>query len=401
MNVNMDDELNSLKFADTSNSWFVISVVVTILVILLLIGNLFYSLYTIKNFENKTLVLERVSEKLLFHIKNLRMTTLLAASTGDLNWENEYIEHRKNTKMILKRIYELIDTKEIEKEVNVINRNKNNINEIENKAYDLISQGKKEKATDVMKSWDYIHNQRELIKATENLRNIVHTHVQARISFGKNIMYITFVTIFLLFGLLVFSWYVSIKSWRNNIKKRKEKEDEIIYLNYHDSLTDLYNRRYLMQSAKEEIERAQRYDISLSFMMIDIDHFKKVNDDYGHAAGDEVLKNLATEIKNGIREIDIAGRLGGEEFGVLLPETDLNKAEKLAERLRKIIEKRCFQYQKLTISITVSIGITTYSNKDFNMDDLLKRADIALYEAKSRGRNCIVKNTDEKNFDSD
>ena len=84
----MDEELNSGQLVDTSNSWLVVSVVVTILVIILLLGNLFYSLYTIRNFENKTLILEKVSEKLLFHIKSLRLTTLLAASTGNLNWQN-------------------------------------------------------------------------------------------------------------------------------------------------------------------------------------------------------------------------------------------------------------------------------------------------------------------------
>ena len=395
----MDEELNSGQLVDTSNSWLVVSVVVTILVIILLLGNLFYSLYTIRNFENKTLILEKVSEKLLFHIKSLRLTTLLAASTGDLNWQNEYKEHKKNTEKVLKKIYGLIDTQAIESEMKIIKQNKNNINEIEERAYTLISKGKKQEAEDAMKSWNYIKNQRELITATENLRNILHKHVRDRISFGKNIMYITFVSISLLFGLLVFSWYVSIKSWSNNIEKRQEKEDEIIYLNYHDSLTDLYNRRYFMQAAKAEIERTRRYDISLSFMMIDVDYFKKVNDNYGHAAGDKVLKDLASEIKNTIRESDIAVRLGGEEFGVLLPGTDLNMAEDAAERLRENIEKINFQHEESSISITISIGISTYKNEDSNMDDLLQKADVALYEAKSRGRNCTVKYTGELGTD--
>ena len=122
MDINMDEELNSGQLVDTSNSWLVVSVVVTILVIILLLGNLFYSLYTIRNFENKTLILEKVSEKLLFHIKSLRLTTLLAASTGNLNWQNEYKEHKKNTEKVLNKIYGLIDTKAIESEMKIIKK---------------------------------------------------------------------------------------------------------------------------------------------------------------------------------------------------------------------------------------------------------------------------------------
>lgn len=392
----MDNEVNEKELTDTSNPWLYVSVVVTILVIILLVGNLFYSYYTIRNFEDKILTLERVSEKLLFHVKTLRTTTLLAASTGDLSWQKNYNEHKKDVEIMLEKIYKLIDIEGAVREIDNIKQNKDNLNKIGDEAYTLISQGKKDEAENILKSWNYIKNQQELVKSTENLRNIVQNYVQKRISFGKKIMYVTLVIIFLLFSLLVYSWYISIKTWRSNIKKRKEKENKIIYLNYHDFLTDLYNRRYIMEAGKDEIQRAQRYEQSLSFMMIDIDHFKKVNDNYGHAAGDEVLKDLAANIKNSIREVDIAGRLGGEEFSILLPKTDIEEAEKVAERLRKTITESSVSFEDSVISITVSIGLTTYNQKNSNnMDDLLQKADIALYEAKSAGRNCIVKNRGE------
>ncbi|MFW6281802.1 MAG: GGDEF domain-containing protein [bacterium] len=388
-NENMEINNKNKELTNTSNPWFVVSVIVTLFVIILLIVNLFYSFYAINNFESKELPLERISGKLLYNVENLKMTTLLAAQTGDLTWENKYNEHKKVSENLLEKISELVDEEKSWEEVENIKKNIDVIHKKEEKAYNLISQGEKDDAVNLLKSWDYIKNQRELVNSTETLTNIVENRVQENIIFRKNIIIITSIILLSLFVILIFSWYVSIKTWRDNIKKRKEKEKEIIYLNYHDFLTGLYNRRYFMQAGENEIERVERNERSLALMMIDIDHFKDVNDTYGHAVGDKVLKNLANILKDSVREIDIVGRLGGEEFGIILPDTNISNAEKTAERLRKNIEDSSIQFEGENISVTVSIGVSSYTKKIYNMSDLLHEADIALYKAKDRGRNCV------------
>ncbi len=383
---------NREGLTDNSNPWFIISVIVTILVIILLIGNLFYSYYAINNFERKELTLQRISGQLLSHVQNLKLTTLIAAHTGNLTWENRYREHKEKADSMLKEISGLVRFEEGYKEIDNIKQNKKIIFNIENKAYQLISQGKKKEAINLLKSWSYIKNHQELIKSTKHLNDIVNNNVQENITLRKNIILLTFIVLIILFGILIFSWYISIKTWRYNIKKRKEKEKEIIYLNYHDSLTDLYNRRYFMETGKKEIERANRYEEPLTLMMIDIDHFKDVNDTYGHVAGDKVLKQLGTILEENVRKVDIVGRLGGEEFGIILPNTNLDNAKKAGERIRKDIEESTVKFKESNISITVSIGIASYEKDIPYIDNMLHEADSALYAAKNRGRNCVVTN---------
>ncbi len=140
-----------------------------------------------------------------------------------------------------------------------------------------------------------------------------------------------------------------------------------------------------------ELTRAQRYGHHFSLMMLDIDHFKKINDSFGHAAGDLALKHFASIMDKSLRVVDLTGRLGGEEFCILLPGTELDAAVLLAERIRTKIEDTPFNYHDKDISLTVSIGVTAYSSGTKNIDELLKIADEGLYEAKGQGRNCVVK----------
>ncbi|MBS3902293.1 MAG: diguanylate cyclase [Dethiobacter sp.] len=162
-------------------------------------------------------------------------------------------------------------------------------------------------------------------------------------------------------------------------------EEELWLLAVTDTLTNVYNRRYFTQKLEEEIERVRRSGISFSLIMLDIDHFKNVNDLFGHNAGDLVLKNMAKMILNRIRKIDTMARWGGEEFVLLLPETDGNAAVALAETLRR-------QLSQMEIpgvgKITVSFGVASYSPGD-TVDTLVNRADKRMYEAKFAGRNCV------------
>ncbi|MGZ5027591.1 MAG: GGDEF domain-containing protein, partial [Methylobacter sp.] len=160
-----------------------------------------------------------------------------------------------------------------------------------------------------------------------------------------------------------------------------------------DYLTGLCNRRFFLEQGETELARAQRYDNELSLFMLDIDHFKAINDTYGHATGDIVLQTLSHILRETLRSIDIIGRWGGEEFVILLPETDAQEAAEIAERLREAIDHaKVTLATGLPLHFTASIGIATLKEKDTNIDILLNYADEALYQAKNTGRNkvCIA-----------
>jgi diguanylate cyclase (GGDEF)-like protein len=157
-----------------------------------------------------------------------------------------------------------------------------------------------------------------------------------------------------------------------------------------DWLTGLYNRRQFESLAQAELARSQRYMRPLTLMMLDIDHFKKVNDTYGHATGDRVLQALATVCLATKRDADIAARLGGEEFALLLPETTAGAAAQFAERLRQQIRDCAPVVEGEKLPITVSIGIAASSQTTAGVQPLLSNSDQALYEAKRAGRNRVV-----------
>jgi len=158
-----------------------------------------------------------------------------------------------------------------------------------------------------------------------------------------------------------------------------------------DELTGLFNRRYFEEALTTEIARAQRYQTALTLCMMDIDHFKKVNDTYGHPAGDTAMKELALLLQRNLRQTDIACRYGGEEFAVLLPNTDRGPALELCERFRDLLCRHTVIHADKTFQLTLSIGITAFSEADdARLSGLVDRADKALYMAKQKGRNRIV-----------
>jgi two-component system, cell cycle response regulator len=159
-----------------------------------------------------------------------------------------------------------------------------------------------------------------------------------------------------------------------------------------DELTGLYNRRYLFAHLDELIGRVRQDGISAAVLVFDIDHFKLVNDSYGHPAGDYVLRELAARTMNSVRSVDLVARLGGEEFVVVMPETDLSIATAVAERLRVAVAREPFLLREIgeRLSVTISVGVTAARNGGDDRERMLKRADDALYVAKTRGRNCVV-----------
>ncbi|MBU1275298.1 MAG: diguanylate cyclase [Proteobacteria bacterium] len=169
----------------------------------------------------------------------------------------------------------------------------------------------------------------------------------------------------------------------------KELEEELRRLATTDSLTGLNTRRNFMELTKNEIRRSWRYKAPLSMIMLDIDHFKNINDTYGHSAGDLVLRELAVRCMEQLRSTDIMGRLGGEEFAVTLVESDSEVAAFVAERIRKAIAEEIFSLVNEEVWITISIGVATRYGTNDDIEKLLERADKALYLAKANGRNRV------------
>ena len=175
----------------------------------------------------------------------------------------------------------------------------------------------------------------------------------------------------------------------NDISARKKMEEELQRLATTDTLTGILNRRQFFVLGEQEVERSRRYSRELALLLYDIDHFKQVNDTFGHQAGDIVLQELAKLVHAQLRKNDLEGRVGGEEFAILLPETSISEAVVLAERIREIIESVAINIGETSLHITASFGVASVEEADVSLDSVYKRADSALYEAKNAGRNCV------------
>jgi diguanylate cyclase (GGDEF)-like protein len=165
---------------------------------------------------------------------------------------------------------------------------------------------------------------------------------------------------------------------------------ETVRLARTDSLTGIANRHHLFEVGAQELSRARRFGHRLSALMLDIDHFKAVNDMYGHASGDEVLRGVARACLDVTRDIDIVARYGGEEFVILLPETDMAGAYLVGERLREHVEQTVTETERGAVGVTISVGIAILEPESNELASLLSLADKALYEAKQAGRNRIA-----------
>jgi diguanylate cyclase (GGDEF)-like protein len=171
----------------------------------------------------------------------------------------------------------------------------------------------------------------------------------------------------------------------------KAHQDRLTEMAMHDSLTGLYNHRLLIELLERELATGRRKAQPVSFCMADIDHFKVLNDRYGHQAGDQVLQEVSRLLIQGLRKSDPVGRYGGEEFGIVLGGCSPDKAEALCERLRQVIETHPFVVLGQSVTVTVSLGLAHADpEEDVSETDLVRRADLALYKAKEQGRNRLV-----------
>ena len=170
----------------------------------------------------------------------------------------------------------------------------------------------------------------------------------------------------------------------------RESVSSTMQLAVVDELTGLYNRRYFDRHLSLMFTKAQQQGRHMTVMMLDLDNFKQVNDTHGHGAGDDVLREFALRLQRNIRGVDLACRYGGEEFVVLMPDTDIAISGAVAERVRAAVADRSFEIDTGgALDVTVSAGIAAIENTDMNPEALLRRADIALYKSKNDGRNRV------------
>ena len=173
-------------------------------------------------------------------------------------------------------------------------------------------------------------------------------------------------------------------------ENRKMSEQKRYEMGVRDPVTNAYNRSYFLQRISDEFSFSSRQNLPLSVLMFDIDYFKAINDTHGHLAGDKVLQDISTLVMNAVRQDDVFCRYGGEEFVILMRNTDCQSAVNLAERLRKLIESTPVIYDDASIKVTVSMGLATLQNKNYrDYVALIAESDRFLYKSKGSGRNCV------------
>lgn len=225
--------------------------------------------------------------------------------------------------------------------------------------------------------------QDELMESLSDVATVYEEESRARVQALRewiSCLLAAFLAVVALEGVLVFR-----PLFRSLVRHR----EELYSLARTDPLTGCFNRRALMEAAENEFARARRYRSPLTVAIFDIDHFKRVNDRYGHAAGDEVIKSIVAVAGRSVRNVDIFGRTGGEEFAIVLPDTDTGGAEIVAEKLRTAVEETITAYQGQGIMVTISVGIGAVLIDDDSAAQALSRADQALYRAKNMGRNRV------------
>ncbi|MFH1413774.1 MAG: GGDEF domain-containing protein [Candidatus Omnitrophota bacterium] len=171
--------------------------------------------------------------------------------------------------------------------------------------------------------------------------------------------------------------------------KRALLYERIQELSIIDSLTDVFNRRYFLQRFREELARSEKFQYKFSFVMVDVDHFKSYNDYYGHLVGDAILRDIAAILKENLRQIDFIGRYGGEEFSLILTETDKEQARFATERIRRAVESRLIRAYDEDLRVTISQGVSVFPDSGEDAQALIEGADKAMYAAKDLGRNKV------------
>ncbi|WP_196138644.1 YfiR/HmsC family protein [Aliikangiella sp. G2MR2-5] len=231
----------------------------------------------------------------------------------------------------------------------------------------------------------FLATQIEKIKEQQNVIENREQTIDEQRNWMAGILVVSIIFSLMIYGLLR----------SNNLRNRanlelKAANEKLYQLATTDDLTGLYSRRYFFELAQKEFLRSQRNHFSAVFLMIDIDHFKSVNDTYGHPMGDEVIRRVANILQESLRKYDIAGRLGGEEFAMMLMDCDSEQAMEIAHRISDKVESEKVAYHGASVGVTISVGLSQLKCEDTQVEQVIMRADKALYQAKKGGRNRVA-----------
>jgi len=379
------------SIAESRNHWLLISFAISALLLLLLVGSLLHTQRTLARFETTQIELEHIAGELLFHIQGLQTSAMLAASTGDLNWQQRHQTHQRAARRSLARLDELASEAAVVETLGTLRERLEQAEGLYRDIFQALTQGRTEEAEAILDGWPHVRNRKALRSGAQELSHLLRDDVRSRLAVQQRLTRSTVQAVAAISVVMLFCWYMALRSWSLSLRKRREQEAEVLYLSYHDELTGLQNRRGFMEAAEEAVARSVRYGRPLSALFIDVDYFKQVNDAGGHAAGDRVLVRLAGLLSGEVRDCDVLGRLGGEEFGVLLPETTPQGGLQLAERIRgRVAAMAVDDDDGHRLRVTVSIGVAGMGTGVEGLEGLLRAADDALYAAKSGGRDRVV-----------
>jgi len=197
------------------------------------------------------------------------------------------------------------------------------------------------------------------------------------------------ITVLLVITVLILLFILYFMVWKL-VSRLQESQEQLKQISITDELTGLRNRRYIMERLEDEFQRARRSGKPMGLIMLDLDYFKQINDMHGHQFGDVVLKAVASRMRSSIREYDLLGRVGGEEFFIVSPEAEVEETLGIAERIRELVRGEAISDGKREVNITISAGVTMLKEHDRDIDVLFSRADSALYSAKQQGRDRVV-----------
>jgi len=325
----------------------------------------------------------------------LTMSARMAVATGDLEWEERYRQFVVQLDAAIGELKELAPLAFNEFTIQTEDAN-NILVEMENRGFDLLKQGLQEEAAAILVSESYESQKARYAKGMEKLSDSLHVQRDSSLTEQRRIALMGLGQVFVAILVLVSLWIGYARALRRqhaqdeDIARGKRIQQELFKVSITDGLTGLYNRRHEMIRLGEEIERAKRYHEPLSVLMIDLDHFKRINDEYGHLCGDEVLKSFSRLLVDACRTTDIVARYGGEEFVAILPNTEVRQANSLANRICDHTRTKAFIYEDTQLAATCSIGIAVYHSGPCDAEKLMGKADTALYESKNSGRDRVT-----------
>ena len=325
----------------------------------------------------------------------LTMSARMAMATGDLLWRDRY---QSFVVELDEAIAELQATAPLT--FSEFTGQTDEANQIlltlENQAFDLLQQGYREQAAAILLSDSYAAQKAQYAEGMEILGKRLLVQRESTLTKLRSTVLTGLGQVLVAIIVLVSLWIAYARALRRahaqaeDLAQGKRIQRELFEMSITDSLTGLYNRRHAMIRLDEEIARAKRYRVPLSVLLIDLDNFKRVNDEYGHPCGDEVLRSFSKLLVETCRTTDLVSRYGGEEFVITLPNTQVHDANLLANRICDHTRLKTFQHEAIQLTVTCSIGVAEYPSAPCTLEKLMHNADVALYQSKASGRNRVT-----------